>query len=707
MRQQSAVALCALLALTSCEPRLDVPAGHNEAQARWEQQRPSDYSFQFQRLCECTYDYMREVRITVSNEEIVDIAFVDDQSQVPREMWNDFNTIGGLFQAIEGAASENAYEIRVTYDADTGYPQNIFIDYDERIADDERIWQISDLQDMTVQPQQAAQLQTPQKVQNRFAETVRGCSLLSSDAGSVGCYRQVVDAGIVEDRLELFWVGSSEPKAALPLFSGQPSTVFDPAAVDDDGIAMANALLRQGGYENIGVVVPDGDEMEYRVRQIDGEIIVTLGQREARAPLPTFDPDLVVSGFRGDPPECLYWLPTQLTVFDREGIAAVRLEPIADWNQDPNSPCYQPLGPDGQPISDEIVGPDIGRTVVMAAGMTWPTSTQSVAPPITSAPPDAEPPPAEPPPAEPPPAEPPPAVPPPAEPPPAEPQTNSAPPPVKAPSREASIATIEKQGGRVRIDTDGGVVAIEMGGDHVTDSALSNLKEIPDATTLYIYNSKVTDAGLANLKGLDQLSSLSLTGSGRVTDAGLVHLKPLPNLKELTLPPTITDAGLVHVGELAGLTSLWITNPQISDAGLLHLQGLKLQYLVLEGTSVSDSGLGHLQTMSDSLLLLRLAGTKITDAGLVHLAGLNALASVGLGYTQVTDTGLKHISGLTGLVNLDLGHTAVTDAGLETLKAISTLRSLNLEGSNVTDAGVEGLKQALPNLSVYRPSPDG
>lgn len=672
-RQQSAVALCAFLAITACGPRLDVPAGHNEAQARWEQQRLSDYSFQFQRLCECSEDYLRAVRITVSNGEIVDISFVDDQSQMPRETWTDFYTISGLFGAIEAAASENAFEIRVTYDANTGHPQSIFIDYDERIADDEKIWQVSDLQDMTARPQQAAQLQTPQKVQGRFADTVQGCSLLSRDGGSVGCYRQVFDGGLVEDRLEFYWVGSSEPKATLRLFSGQPGAAFDPAMVDDEGVAMANALLRQGGYESIGVVL-DGDPMEHRVTQFNGEIIVSLGQREARAPLPAFDPDLVVSGFRGDPPECLYWLSTQLTVFDREGIAAVRLEPIADWNQDPDSPCHQPLGPDGQPLSDEIIGPNVGHTVVMATGMTWPAEPPSQN--QQAAEPPAEPP-----------------------------MTPSAPPARPLSVREESVATIEKLGGEVTVDTARGVVTVTLRGDQFTDAELSTLRGIPDVTNLDIYSSKTTDAGLASLEGLEQLQALNIGGAG-FTDSGLSRLKVLPKLTDLTLPYQVTDAGLAHVGELTGLTTLWLSSPHISDAGLSHLQNLKLQYAVFDGAAVSDAGLEKLKTMSDSLIVMRLGGTQVTDAGLVHLENFEKLFTLELGRTQVTDAGLPVLSGLPTLVNLGLDNTAITDAGLETLKRILTLRWVDLRNTGVTNAGAESLRQALPNATIHGPSPN-
>lgn len=371
------IALVTLLTLAACSRHREVLVENHEAEIRWQQLALTDYIFHFQRRCECSYDYTREARITVSNGEIVDITFADDQSQAPRDMWNDFPTVAGLFEAIETAAAEDAHEIRVTYDPDAGYPQSIFIDKQELLADEEKIWQISDLQAVNaadVLAPAVVQLQAPQQAEGRFADAVQGCSLLSRDGRTVGCYREELDMGYVEDFLELVPVGSTEPELSLHLYSGHMGQEFDAATVDRDGIARANALLRQGGYQNIGVVL-DGDAMEYRVTQIGGEIVVKLGEREARAPLPAFAPELVIDGFQGDPHDCLYWLPTQLTVFDREAIAVLRLQAIGDWNQDPGSRCYQLLGPDDEPMNDEVTGPGAGTYLVIAAGMAWPTAT--------------------------------------------------------------------------------------------------------------------------------------------------------------------------------------------------------------------------------------------------------------------------------------------------------------------------------------------
>ena len=64
---------------------------------------------------------------------------------------------------------------------------------------------------------------------------------------------------------------------------------------------------------------------------------------------------------------------------------------------------------------------------------------------------------------------------------------------------------------------------------------------------------------------------------------------------------------------------------------------------------------------------LVLSGTQITDAGLEHLQGLK-VSTLYLGDTQITDAGLEHLRRLPRLGFLDLSGTQVTEAGVQQLK---------------------------------------
>lgn len=66
---------------------------------------------------------------------------------------------------------------------------------------------------------------------------------------------------------------------------------------------------------------------------------------------------------------------------------------------------------------------------------------------------------------------------------------------------------------------------------------------------------------------------------------------------------------------------------------------------------------------------LYLWNTGVTDAGLVHLQGLSELQKLDLSGTAVTDAGLKHLKGLTNLREVNLkGNRGVTAAGVRELQ---------------------------------------
>jgi len=92
-----------------------------------------------------------------------------------------------------------------------------------------------------------------------------------------------------------------------------------------------------------------------------------------------------------------------------------------------------------------------------------------------------------------------------------------------------------------------------------------------------------TNDDLTHISGLENLTSLNLSGCWRITNAGLEHLKSLTNLTSLDLRDCskITDAGLGHISGLTNLTSLelgWCD--QITNDGVnwlkKHLPNLKI-----------------------------------------------------------------------------------------------------------------------------------
>jgi serine/threonine protein kinase/Leucine-rich repeat (LRR) protein len=198
--------------------------------------------------------------------------------------------------------------------------------------------------------------------------------------------------------------------------------------------------------------------------------------------------------------------------------------------------------------------------------------------------------------------------------------------------------------------------------------------------------------------GQFQVVGINVQGVKQVTDAGLLHLEGLTNLRYLNMEATpVSDDGLEHLQGLANLAELRLQFTRVTDDGLAHLKGLKnLISLNLHGAGVNGAGVVHLKGLPKFAHLV-LSHTGANDAGMEHLKGLSNLTALDLSVTQVTDAGLKHLAGLTNLVSLDLARTRVSDAGMVHLKGLTNLRGLHLGGTQefggtqVSDAGLKEL----------------
>lgn len=225
-----------------------------------------------------------------------------------------------------------------------------------------------------------------------------------------------------------------------------------------------------------------------------------------------------------------------------------------------------------------------------------------------------------------------------------------------------------------------------LGGLHVSDDGLAQLRGLPKLKMLDIRGAALTDAGLACLGVMKSLVALDLPGV-EVSDLAVQRLTDLPQLEKLTLGAwALGDAGLAALGTIDSLKELHLYG--ISDSGLKHLQGLpRLEKLDLRGTAITDAGLKHMQGLR-RLEKLDLRETAITDAGLATVGALRSLKRLDISGTQVGDSGMQHLQGLAGLEELQLVDTAVTDAGLAHLGRLTALRSLTVFGGDLFGKGI-------------------
>ena len=113
-----------------------------EARARWAEAGPDDYTMTLRRSCFCPVpDYTGPFAVTVTDGELASVMLEGAAVDPERGM-----TVGALFDLVAEAYARGAVRVDVAYDPVYGHPTRIAIDYDERIADEETGYTVTDLQ---------------------------------------------------------------------------------------------------------------------------------------------------------------------------------------------------------------------------------------------------------------------------------------------------------------------------------------------------------------------------------------------------------------------------------------------------------------------------------------------------------------------------------------------------------------------------------
>ena len=115
----------------------------NQNRELWAAQGITDYQMEFRWNCFCPPEYVAPVIITVTRGDTIDsVAFAEGTLPWNRKFPPDYPSIAGLFDLIQGAIDRPAFHISVIYHAELGYPLSAAIDYDQRIADEEKGFQV-------------------------------------------------------------------------------------------------------------------------------------------------------------------------------------------------------------------------------------------------------------------------------------------------------------------------------------------------------------------------------------------------------------------------------------------------------------------------------------------------------------------------------------------------------------------------------------
>ena len=141
--------LLTFLVAVSCAS--SVPQELDTSEKLWKDQGLKNYDFTLERQCFCPEDWRGPVNIEVRNGVAISITYVSSGLAVTGGKFDDVDTIEKLFAILKGAyAGEGDFEqqadtINVNYNAQMGYPTNLFIDVSQTIADEEQGYIITNL----------------------------------------------------------------------------------------------------------------------------------------------------------------------------------------------------------------------------------------------------------------------------------------------------------------------------------------------------------------------------------------------------------------------------------------------------------------------------------------------------------------------------------------------------------------------------------
>lgn len=107
------------------------------ARRQWQALRIVSYDYRYQNQCFCAPTVTAPVVLEVRGGAITGATRVDDGTPLGSEALVYYRTVDDVFALIAEAIDENAAHVDVRYDPARGYPTSVFIDRDERIADEE------------------------------------------------------------------------------------------------------------------------------------------------------------------------------------------------------------------------------------------------------------------------------------------------------------------------------------------------------------------------------------------------------------------------------------------------------------------------------------------------------------------------------------------------------------------------------------------
>ncbi|MEZ5477549.1 MAG: DUF6174 domain-containing protein [Thiolinea sp.] len=124
-----------------------VPQTFTDNLQKWQQASAGadSISYTTQQTCFCPLEFTRPMNITEQNGQITSATYTDTGEDVPANIVDSLQTVDQRFAQLQQAYESNAERIDASYDPELGYPTSVFIDRSFMIADEEILYNISNL----------------------------------------------------------------------------------------------------------------------------------------------------------------------------------------------------------------------------------------------------------------------------------------------------------------------------------------------------------------------------------------------------------------------------------------------------------------------------------------------------------------------------------------------------------------------------------
>lgn len=235
-----------------------------------------------------------------------------------------------------------------------------------------------------------------------------------------------------------------------------------------------------------------------------------------------------------------------------------------------------------------------------------------------------------------------------------------------------------------------------------TDAGITHLAPLENLEELWLdFNTHFTDSCLGTFSQLKKLRVLRFHGAP-ISDAGIAKIRGLSNLEDLQLGKSqVGDAALAAIGTFSKLRTLDLQQTRVTDDGLQKLKNLQLNWLCLNGTTVTSKGLSAISGMT-GMKYLFISDTGADDSSLDFIAGMKNLESCDLSATRVTGAGIRKLAGLARIVHLQLNDLPLTDTDVPLLTEMKALKHVELNHTKITPAGFRKLARAgIERLNIF------